>query len=304
MLDEFDGQLIVVEHHVDDVLEIPWTAIRSSWYWASSKPHVRIDGKYMKMGATSCPAAAGYYRDLIEQRLSETEELSPIQVGGSYWFEGDSLKVIASFTLLDEVTLVDLQAHVIITEDDVWESGVHLDHLTRAAQSRDITLTQVGETADAPASFYFDPIWNPNRLHCVVCLQRMGYENADKEIYQTAFLTEGFSDIPPDQARSADLRLSLAPNPFVSQVQGSELSIQLDWPSCEGEGTSRWGRFRVFDARGREVGSIAPLTAAGNSLRTTWDGRDRYGAPLPGGQYWLQAQTSGGSVSRRVLILK
>lgn len=304
MLDEFDGQLIVVEHHVDDVLEIPWTAQRSSWYWASSKPHVRIDGKYMKMGATSCVAAAGYYRSLVEQRLAETDELSPIQAGGGYWFEGDSLKVMASFTLLDEVTLIDVQAHVIITEDDVWESGIHLDHLTRAARSRDIALAEPGETAHAPASFYLDPLWNPNNLHCVVCLQRMGYENEEKEIYQTAFLAEGFSDIPSNRAGRAGPRLSLAPNPFVSQLQGSELTIRLDWPREEQVVVNRWNALRVFDAHGRLVGSIALRTAAGNSVWATWDGRDPLGAPLPGGQYWLQAHTPQGSVSSRVLILK
>jgi len=304
MLDEFEGQLIVVEHHVDDVLEIPWTAQRSSWYSASAKPHVRVDGIYLKMGATSCASAAGYYRAMIEQRLSETAGLSPVEINGGYWLDGDSLRVMASFTLLDDVTLIDAQAHLIITEDDVWESGIHLYHLTRAAQSQDVSLTWVGQTANAPASFYRDPFWNPNRLKCVVCLQRMGDENAEKEIHQTSFLSEGFADVPADPARAFGPRLSLVPNPYAARTRSDLLTIEIRFASKDESRPEMPGQLRIYDALGRPVGQVTTLVPVGSTLRAVWDGCAPDGSPLPTGPYWLRAVTPQGSVSRKVLVLR
>lgn len=296
MLDEFGGQLIVAEHHEYDQYEIPWTQVRSDFYWAGNIPHVRIDGLYLDVGASSCYAAAAEYRALIEQRFAETGGQSPVAVTGGYWFDGDSLRVAASFRLLDPAPMVDLQAHVMILEDDLYSSGQAFHHVTRAAGSADVALEVAGQAAAVETAFPVDPAWNPNHLSCAVCLQRMGAVNEEKEIHQAALLGEGHADVPGPAAPVAGLRISARPNPFVPAQHGGRLRVDVRFVPGPVSGASRssgpWfeGPLELYDAAGRCVARTSPLAAGGEGrvLTATWDGCTLTGRPLEGGRYWLR----------------
>ncbi len=320
--------MIVAEHHEYDQLTIPWTEERSDFYWAGSIPHVRIDGIYLKVGASSCYSAAAEYRSLIEQRLAETGGQSPVSVTGGYWFDGDSLRVTASYQLLEAGPLVDLQAHVMILEDDIYCSGQYFHHVTRAARSTDVVLEVAGQSAFAQAAFAIDAAWNPNHLSCAVCLQRMGEVNEEKEIHQAALLGEGHAGVPGPEAPMAGLRLSAWPNPFVPAQHGGGLRVEVrlaaeaggsvadtgppgaSVPNPAGAGTvfcscGPWfsGPLELYDAGGRCVARTSPLSPGGDGqvLTATWDGRALTGRPLEGGVYWLKVPRAP---AERFLLLR
>ncbi len=320
MLNEFPGQLIVAEHHRYDEFEIPWTVTRSNFYWAGSIPHVRIDGIYMKAGASSCYAAAAEYRALIEQRLAETGGQSPVAITGGYWFDGDSLRVTASFRCLDADSLIDLQAHLMILEDQLYSAGLSFDHVTRAARSVDVELSAPGQAAIATAAFPIDPEWIPGHLSCAVCVQRMGSVNAQKDVHQAVLLSEGYAGVPGSGALAADPRLVVRPNPFRPAVHTGGLHIELHRGDA-GEQTADGGLWPValelHGIDGRCVARTSRLASAGRSgvLAATWDGRGLSGDPLPAGVYWVRvlpgggpsragAATQGDWVSKRMLLLR
>ena len=252
------------------------------------------------MGASSCYSAAAEYRSLIEQRLAETGGQSRVSVTGGYWFDGDSLRVTVSYQLLEAGPLVDLQAHVMILEDDIYCSGQYFHHVTRAARSTDVVLDVAGQSAFAQAAFAIDPAWDPGHLSCAVCLQRMGEVNEEKEIHQAALLSEGHAGVPGPEAPMAGLRLSAWPNPFVPAQHGGGLRVEVRLAADAGgsaflpSGFPRAGGLELCDAGGRRVARTSPFSADADGvvLIATWDGRDLLGRPLPGGVYWLRLSPS------------
>jgi hypothetical protein len=61
---------------------------------------------------------------------------------------------------------------------------------------------------------------------------------------------------------------------------------------------------RIFDAAGRLLREVlrASLPSAGREI--VWDGRDGSGRPVPGGLYFVLAQSGPASVTGRVAIVR
>ncbi len=179
MLTEFGEQLLVAEWHTSGGLNIPTVGQRTSFYGVSGVPHVRIDGKYSVIGASSCTGAAANYRNMINTRLSETGGLSPVDITAVHSVSATGVWVSATFTLVDPVTLVSPSAYLMVLEDDVLHLGTVYDHIVRAEYHEPVILTNPGDHVTVETTF---PIqgWNVDNIQCVVFLQKM---TGDKEMY-------------------------------------------------------------------------------------------------------------------------
>ncbi len=89
-----------------------------------------------------------------------------------------------------------------------------------------------------------------------------------------------------------NLTLRTRPNPFSS-------TVVLIWSAPRSPGR----RLEIFDVLGRRV-AIHELTSAANAGMWTWDGRDRWGRPVPSGIYLCRLTAAGRSVVTRLLRLR
>ncbi len=60
---------------------------------------------------------------------------------------------------------------------------------------------------------------------------------------------------------------------------------------------------RVYDVRGREVARVASGSRAAGPQRVTWSGRDRAGAPVSSGVYFIRLRAAGEVETRRIVRL-
>ncbi len=289
---EFGDQLIIVNEHQDDLFEIPWVVQRSALYGAGYMPHVRIDGKYAIRGAQNCSSAAAAYRDAIQQRLAQTTGLSPIQIAGAYMVGADSVRLTATFTLLDPVTLPATRGFLLMLVDDMYWAGVYYDHVTQGAGEQDLSLAQPGDAAAMTAVFARDPAWDADDIHCLAFCQKM---TDSLDVHQTAWLVEVSSWVPDDPPPvRADL-LCASPNPF--PPERGPLTLSLACPLADGVA-------EVLDSRGVRVARLAPPHEAGAAGVLRWDGRDAGGRPLPAGSYWIRLPGSGAEGATRLILVR
>lgn len=290
---EFGDQLIVVNHHQDDVFEIPWVVQRSSLYGAGYMPHVRIDGKYAIRGAQNCSSAAAAYRTAIQQRLAQTNGLSPIQVAGAYMVGVDSVRMTATFTLLDPVALLATRGFLLMLIDDLYWAGVYYDHVTQGACEQDFSLAQPGDASTMTAVFARDPAWDADDIHCLAFCQQM---TDSLDVHQTAWLVEVSSWVPEDPLPvRADL-LRASPNPF--PPAHGPLTLSLARPLADGSAAE------ILDSRGARVAHIAASGGAGATGILRWDGRDAGGRPLPAGSYWVRLPGAGAEGATRLILIR
>ncbi|MHB8080087.1 MAG: M1 family aminopeptidase [Candidatus Krumholzibacteriia bacterium] len=88
--------------------------------------------------------------------------------------------------------------------------------------------------------------------------------------------------------------LGQAPNPVRSD--GAEFAFTLRAP---GPVTAR-----LYDARGRRLGTWDLGDRPADTSRWLWPGRDDAGRPLPAAIYWLELTTPGGQATRKVTVLR
>jgi flagellar hook assembly protein FlgD len=84
-----------------------------------------------------------------------------------------------------------------------------------------------------------------------------------------------------------------APNPFAS-------STRLTYTLSNG------GRYRltVYDVQGREVAALAEGLRQAGSHTLNWDGRDRRGAEVPSGVYFLRLEHAGQVKAQKLVIAR
>jgi len=87
--------------------------------------------------------------------------------------------------------------------------------------------------------------------------------------------------------------LACAENPIVESS-----AIRLTLPR------SGAARLAVYDASGRRVRLLLDRSLPGGDHRLTWDGRDRYDRPAPGGRYYLSLRAGSESIARSVLLIR
>ena len=101
-------------------------------------------------------------------------------------------------------------------------------------------------------------------------------------------------DAPERPIRRDGLKLVCSPNPFRDGT-----SIRYALP------TAASVRITVHDAAGRLVRVLrAPQTTAAGAQRLTWDGRDRSGAPVAAGVYFVRLKTADHIASEPVVLLR
>lgn len=290
---ELGDQLIVVNHHQDDVFEVPWGLERSALYGAGYMPHVRIDGKFAIRGAQNCSAAAAAYRGAIQQRLAQTQGLSPIAVAGAYLVGADSVRATATCTLLDAVTLPSPRAFIVLLVDHLYWAGVYYDHVTRAAHEQSISLGQAGDAVTIAAVFARDPAWDTDDIHCLAFCQQM-CDSLD--VCQAAWLTEASSWVGGDPAPVRLAALRASPCPFLP-ARGP-LTLSLARPAGADGGVE------ILDALGRRVARVAPNGRAGATALLRWDGRDTDGRPVPAGTYWISLRSGDRTEALPLLLAR
>jgi hypothetical protein len=109
---------------------------------------------------------------------------------------------------------------------------------------------------------------------------------------RTAEMTVAVSDAIESPPAAVHLGASV-PNPFRS---ATELSYTLP------DGARH--RLAVYDVQGREVAVLAEGEGAAGRRTLRWEGRDRHGAELPSGVYFIRFETSAQVEAQRVVIAR
>ena len=275
------------------MFEIPWVVQRSDLYGAGYMPHVRIDGKFAVRGAQNCSSAAAAYRTAIQQRLAQTQGLSPIEITGAYLVGADSVRATATCTLLDAVALTATRGYLLMLVDDLYWAGVYYDHVTQGAREQGLLLAQPGDMATITAVFAREPEWDADDIHCLAFCQQM---SDSLDVHQAAWLTEVSSWVADDPAsiRMAPLRAS--PCPFLPARGPLTLSLARPLAGIDGA--------EILDGQGRRVALVAPPRWAGAARGLRWDGRDAGGCPLPAGSYWVRVPAAGEGPATRLILVR
>lgn len=299
MLDDFGEQLIVAEHHIHDIFRIPWTVERSEFYPGSGYlPHVRFDGKYSEGGAVSCSSAAQEYRGWIHLRLDETGGLSPVEISGVHWIQGDSLWLSAAFRLVDPDTLQDTRAFLLVLVNNLEWHGTTYLHLTREAYDEEVLLAEIGDVVLVTAGFAIDPEWEIDTIECIAFIQRM---TGDKEVYQSARLPLALGASADDMVSIRPRVLTITPNPFVPGRQAGIALMQLaTQESCGPAQVS----LEMWDQNGRLVRRLLAGPAGHGTWMAAWDGRDDNGLPIGTGSYWLRLTADGRTQGARLVLIR
>jgi hypothetical protein len=276
---EFGDQLIVVEHHVNDVFENAFSLERKDLYSAGYLPQVWFDGLYVEGGASSCSSAASEYRGWITKRLAECGGESPIAIDGRYWPDGDSLRMWAAFTRESADTIIAPRAYLVVYEDDLVWNGEHYDRASRAGCSEAIELPVIGGTVLVDATLPIDSEWDLSHIGCFAFLQR---GEDPREVYQAGRLGLGSvaAGVP---AGPLPRIVSLGPNPYRPGAPGGALRARIE-PA--GDRPARFAE--ILDARGRSLRRWPVAGSESGTLVLSWDGRDGRGRPLPGGVFWFR----------------
>jgi hypothetical protein len=140
-------------------------------------PTVEIDGSREFIGADPCPQTTVAYRNAINARFNETNNLSPVEITGSFQVTANDIVYSATFRKVDPVTLTNLRATLLFYEDDItWCCGYgnedHWDGVTRDIYDQNITLTNVGDAVLVSTTVPRNPNWNVDNLHGVAYLQQ------------------------------------------------------------------------------------------------------------------------------------
>jgi len=178
---------------------------RTSFYSVSGVPHVRIDGLYSVIGASSCTSAAAAYRAYINQRLSETGGVAPVRIEGFHSIGATTITMSVTCTLEDAVTLESPRVYLVILEDDVLHQGTVYDHIVRAEYHQDVSLPSQGSQVTVTHEFPLGS-WSIDNLGYIAFIQKM---TGNKEMYNAA-------RIP----RPADFEFAWE-TPFVSVPEGN-----------------------------------------------------------------------------------
>ncbi len=188
MQEEYGESFISFEYHITGALSTTETAARGAWYGVGGVPAVRIDGKVAVDGAESCDQTSGDYRARIEERLQETEGMSPVQITGSYIPDEDGVVIQATFELLDSVAFSSLHAMLILYENEISYGGKHWQHVVRAIVDQPIMLESPGDQVTVSRVVPMGDGWNGPEIHAVAFLQET---TGTRPVIQAARLPHG-----------------------------------------------------------------------------------------------------------------
>ncbi|MBD3161029.1 MAG: T9SS type A sorting domain-containing protein [Candidatus Latescibacteria bacterium] len=144
-----------------------------------------IDGIQDFVGASPCETMVVAYRDGLNARIAETGGLSPVAIMSDSEIAGNQMTVTATYRLVEEVTLNNLRATLLIYEDNVyWCCGYGgadtWQHTTRDLYDESITLENFNDEVTVEHTFTLGGDWDPAEMHAVAYLQN----TATKEMVQ------------------------------------------------------------------------------------------------------------------------
>ncbi len=179
MENEFGDRVIHFESHQSgtDPFTTTETTARANWYGVTGYPTVEIDGSREFIGADVCPTTTVLYRNALNARFNETNNLSPVEITGSFQSTATDIIYSATFRKVDAVTLTNLRATLLFYEDDItWCCGYgnvsHWDRVVRDMYDQNITLTNVGDQVVVSTTVPRNPNWNVDNLTGIAYLQQ------------------------------------------------------------------------------------------------------------------------------------
>jgi hypothetical protein len=120
--------------------------------------------------------------------------------------------------------------------------------------------------------------------------------------------------MPGNGATEADLRTRAGTTAVAEGVASPAAGLRLAAPSPNpfAEATrfsytlAKTGRHRlaVYDVTGREVTVLVDGTQSGGSHVMQWNGRDRRGAEIPSGVYFLRLEFQGAVETQKIVIAR
>ncbi len=303
MAAEFGDQLIVVANHIYDIYEIPWTEGRKELYSSGVLPRVFFDGKYSIYGATSTNQAADRYREVIEQRLAETNSLSQIEAHGQHWFVDETVQLSATFTREGSEPLTSLRAYLIVMVNGLLWGGNTFDHVVQAVYEQDVVIDDVHSAVTIQAGFPLDPEWSPEDLECIAFIQEMHDSLA---VVQSVRLP---LDTPPsdcnDHVFSSGPAIRLCPNPVMLQGNLREIRFQLtDTSATELVSGQQAPMMMLYDTTGHMIRRLSPVLYNSNKGAVSWDGKDSNYRDVPAGVYWVKASHNDVFFGTRLILLR
>jgi len=63
-------------------------------------------------------------------------------------------------------------------------------------------------------------------------------------------------------------------------------------------------RLVIYDLRGERVRTLHRGSQPGGTYRISWDGRDRYGRPVPSGVYFYELRVGDVRAQRRMVLVR
>jgi flagellar hook capping protein FlgD len=187
--EEYPDRLIVVEEHVSQYYQCAWVSShRAPIFNVSGVPHTVIDGitHYGGGGGT----AQGQHDRFLPGILARMPIPSPVNISGIFAVGQSTVDVMATITLLDDVTLINPRVTIFcasgtVLGHDVPSQTYH--RLVRDGYMEEITLVGQGSQVGITHSFPMDPSWDPEDMRMFVNVSK-GVSGITVESYQTAEL--------------------------------------------------------------------------------------------------------------------
>lgn len=188
MLREYglDGLSVVSYHDFPHALSTPETDARIEWYTGSPDvppmPIVVFDGDWDDhvQGAADSTAAAGIYRQRIDERRSVGSPLS-LSVSGDVSTGGLTVVVKVHSDIPDGPNVL----RAVVVEDDVFaDLETHIYATRDILEEEVLTVAAAGDSVLVERSFTVEPEWNVDKLDVIVFVQ----DDATKAVLQSGRL--------------------------------------------------------------------------------------------------------------------
>jgi hypothetical protein len=284
MQSNYPNTVIYVSEHISaSHFDNPESGTRATWYGVSGVPTVILDGSRQSVGGgDGCASRYNAYRNLYNQRMTETSSTSPVEVTGYFSVFGNSGSLQATFRLLDPVNLGTVRASFFVYEDEItWccggDGASHWDEIVRTVKDESVTtLINPGDQVTVVKEIPISSGWNTANLHAVAILQQI---SGNKQVIQSARLTNvvDFALGIPRRVGSVPEGNGVEIFPGTVQNVGSAtdvLTLSVDqamgWPTdFQIEGDSNWYTSHPV--------TLAPGATKGISIRIRTDGVKRIG---------------------------
>ena len=273
---------------------------RAQWYGMPGYSYIRVDGTQSLVTMAGCGQVANLLRPMIDARLAETGDLSPLAIDGRFLADNTELTFDVTMKLVDPFDLGDFRATFVALEDSV---GIQLPFggdstMTRVAQAyhyEPMPAMSPGDSVRFVFSIPRDPSWKTDQMWGIVFVQQL---HDPKAVAQSRILSRSSAGVGPANPRlpaSASRIETVLPNPFRNSA---EIRFSVSGASAAGS-----VRLDIFDSGGREVRRLFEGSAAPGIHTQSWNGRAADGEAVRSGVYFAQLTTLDGRSQAKLIVL-